>query len=140
MRCDLLIELVAEDNHILELVGEHRLVWALVVPELGPSQEVEPGLLHHPGCTSELIGAEKNGCAENTFKGCDQATIFCSALVHAEDLQHLAGAPEPNDWTLLLHCQRCQEDRHNTILPEWHSELWMPGDLEHKLSIALLIH
>src|SRR3954469_11422179 len=60
--------------------------------------------------------------------------------MHTEDLQHLPGAPEPNNLALLLNCQRCQEDRHNTILPKWHPELWMPGDLEHELAIALLIH
>ena len=140
VRCDLLIELIAEDNHILELVGEHRLIRALVVPELGFPQEVEPGLLHHPGCPSELIGAEKDGRAEDALEGRDQATIFCAAFMHTEDLQHLPGAPEPNDLALLLNCQRCQEDRHNTILPKWHAELGMPGDLQHELAIALLIH
>src|SRR3954453_2783966 len=60
--------------------------------------------------------------------------------MHAEDLQHLPGAPEPDDWTLLLDRQRCQEDRHDTILPEWHAELGMPGDLQHELAIALFIH
>src|SRR3954449_8263283 len=33
------------------------------------------------------------------------ATIFCTAFVHAEDLQHLSGASEPDDWALLLHGQ-----------------------------------
>src|SRR4051812_28463441 len=33
-----------------------------------------------------------------------------------------------------------KENRHNTILPEWHSELCMPGDLRHELAIALFIH
>src|SRR5206468_2829900 len=64
----------------------------------------------------------------------------CTAFVHAEDLQHLPGTSEPNDWALLLHGQCCQEDRYDAILPEWHSELWMPGDLQHELAIALLIH
>ena len=73
-------------------------------------------------------------------KAADQATVFCTAFVHAENLQHLPGAPEPNDWTLLLHSQRCQENRHDTILPKWHSELGMPGDLQHELAIALFIH
>ena len=75
MRSDLLIKLIAEDNYILELIGEHRLVRALVVPELGLPQEVEPGLLHHPGCPSELIGAEKDGSAEDAFEGGDQAAM-----------------------------------------------------------------
>src|SRR4051794_11818541 len=67
----ILVELVTEDNHILELLREHRLLRVLVVPELSFPQEVEPGLLHHPDCPSELIGTEKDGCAENAFKGCD---------------------------------------------------------------------
>lgn len=115
VRFDLLIELVAQDNHILEMVGEHGVIRALVVPELSFPQEVEPGLLHHLCRTSELIGAEEDSRAEDAFKGCDQATIFCSALVHAEDLQHLPGSPEPNDLAFLLHGQGCQEARHNTV-------------------------
>ena len=58
----------------------------------------------------------------------------------AEDLKHLPGAPESNDLALLLNCQCGQEDRHNTILPERHSELRMPGNLENKLAIALFVN
>src|SRR4051794_30949844 len=140
MSCDLLVELVTEDNDILELVREHRLLQALVVPELSFPQEVEAGLLHHPDRPSNLIGTEEDGGAEDAFKGGDQATIFRATFVRAEDLQHLPGAAEPNDWALLLDRQRCQEDRHDPILPERHSELGMPGDLQHELAIALFIH
>ena len=60
MSCDLLVELVTENNHILELVREHGLLRALVVPELSFPQEVEPGLLHHSDRPSELIGTKED--------------------------------------------------------------------------------
>ncbi len=102
-------------------------------------KKLKAGVLHHSCWTSELISAEENCRTEDALKGSDQAAIFRAAFVHTENFEHLTAAPETNRLALLLDRERCQEDWNNTVLSEWHSEFWMPGNLQDELSVALLI-
>lgn len=81
--------------HVFELIGQQRLVGRIC----------RTRAVHHPGCASELIGAEKDRCTENGLESPNQAAIFGASLVHSKYFEHLTSATETDDLTLLLNCR-----------------------------------
>src|SRR5579884_595117 len=129
MRHDLSVELVAEHNHILELVGNWILLRIAAVPDLRFAEETESRPLDHLGCTSERVGSEKDCCSEDSLESGDQSPVLLASRVHSEGFQHLRSRAEANRLALLAHRKRGQVNRNHTILPKWQPVVRMPRDL-----------
>jgi len=69
VRHDLSVELVAQRNYILELIGNGILVRISAVPDLGLTKEAESRALDDLGRSSERVGSE-DGRPEDPFEGC----------------------------------------------------------------------
>src|SRR3954471_20110075 len=54
VRRALIVELVAEDNHVLEFLRKNRLIWFAVVPDLRLAKEVKPRSLDYLGSGTAL--------------------------------------------------------------------------------------
>ena len=75
--------------------------------------------MKHRGGFQLGIGAEKDGGAEDSLEGLDQAAILRSTLLHAEGVKHLRRATELNRLTLLADRQRSEKDRNEPVLAPW---------------------
>ena len=136
MSCDFLIELIAQDDHVLELVRQRVLVWFPAEPDLGFPKEAEARALHYFGNAVEAIGTEEDGGAKDALKGSDQPAIFLAAFMHAERFQHFGRSSKPDGLTLLPNRQGGQIDRHDPILTKRQPVVRVTGDLENELAIA----
>ena len=87
----------------------------------------------------ETVTSEENGCAEDPLERSDQSSVFLSAFVHPERLQHFRRGSKPNRLAPLLNRESRQEDRHDPVLPERNAEFRVPGDLENKLPISAFV-
>jgi hypothetical protein len=96
--------------------------------------------LNHFSGRADLVRAEEDRGAEDSFESADKSPILLAAFVHSKDFEHLACAAETHDRALLLHCQCCQEDRNDAILTERNFEIRMAGDLQNELPVPTLVH
>jgi len=71
VRRDLIVELVAEDNHVLEFLRKNRLIWFAVVPDLRLAKEVKPRSLDYLGSGTALVGSEKDRGTKDPFERSD---------------------------------------------------------------------
>jgi hypothetical protein len=95
--------------------------------------------MDHSGAFALSISAEENRRAEDALERTDQPAVLGPALLHPKSVQHLRGAPETNDSTLLLNGKRREEDRHQPILPPRQSVGWVSSDLQQKLTVPALV-
>ncbi len=91
------------------------------------------------GTSQSGFGAEKHCRAEDSFEGRNEPPVLGPALLHTEGLQHLGCAPKTDCLALLPHRQSSEKNGNDPILPEWHSELWMPRDLENEVAVSALV-
>jgi hypothetical protein len=139
MRCHLGVELIAEDDHVVEFIRDGLLRRISGVPNTSFTQEIEAGSLDDTCLGRAAFCSEEHGSAEDTFKRGDQTAVFRTALLHAEGLQHLRGAPEADRLALLPHRQSGEKNEDDTILSVRYSELRMAGDLKDEVSIPALV-
>jgi hypothetical protein len=66
-----------------------------------------------------------------------QPAIFLSVGVHSEALQHRCGGSKSDCLTRLPNRQSRQKYRHQTVLPEEHSERRMVRDLNQEPAVPL---
>jgi hypothetical protein len=104
------VEVIAENDRVLELVGQYTLVRIAVLPDARFSQEVESRPLHHLGCPFHSIGTEEDRRAKDTLKSLYQPAVFLAAPAHPKCVQHFSPRAEANYLTLLLDGQCGQAD------------------------------
>ncbi len=115
---DLLIELIAEDDHVLALFGVRVLLGIAAVPDLRLIEEAEALALHHFGRSNCCVGAEENRGAKDTFEGSHQPSGFFPTFVHAKSLEHFGGSAKADGLALLPSSQGRQVDGNDPVLAE----------------------
>lgn len=116
MAHDLIEEFVAEDDFVLKSAGKCCLICVTRVPNPRLAHKVETRPMHNRGPVSLHVGAEENRRAEYALERSHQSSVLCPALLHPEGFKHLGRASELNRLALLADCQRCQEDRNESVL------------------------
>jgi hypothetical protein len=132
-------ELLAEHDFVLQLAGKRVLPEISCVPDPRFSHEVESGSMDYCRALTLRIGPEKDRRPEDSLERAHEPPILGSTLLHAEGVQHLHRAPKANNATLLLDCQRCEEDRHQPVLPPRQSVCRMSSDLKKELAVPALM-
>src|SRR5260370_15308918 len=130
MRRDLPIELRRQDDHVLATARQLGLIEIAVVRDARLAHEVETYLVEYGRNFQFVVGAEKDGGAEHSLEGLDQAPILRSALLHAERVQHLSAAVERNGAALPPNGQSGEVERHEAVLPPGQSVIGMAGHLQ----------
>ena len=70
MRDYLFVEFVAQDDDVFKVGREHFLGRVTVVPNLGLTEEIEPGALDDVRMFPGGLGAEKDRRSENPLERC----------------------------------------------------------------------
>ena len=116
---DFAVKLLAQNDNVFKVPGRDRLVGTSVVPDLRFAKKREAGEMDHTSSRHLRISTEKDRCSKNAFKSSNQPSIFFTAFMHSEDVEHFGRTPEADRLTLLLHGESRQKDRHDAILAEW---------------------
>jgi hypothetical protein len=77
---DLPIELVAQYNHVLKLIGDRILLRISGIPDLRFAEKAEAQAVNHLGRSSQHIGTEEDGRSEDPFEGRHQSPVLFAAL------------------------------------------------------------
>jgi hypothetical protein len=111
MAGDLSIELVAEHDRVSAVSGQVLLSQVLRVPDSSFRHEIEACPMDNLGLQLLDVRAEEDGRSEDSLKGCNQAAVLRTALLHAKRIQHLGGTLEGDLGSLLSRGQRREKNR-----------------------------
>jgi hypothetical protein len=101
---NLVIELVAQNDHVLAITRKEPLFRISRIPNPRLAHEVESCAMHDRGALSLGVCSEEDGGAEDPLEGSNETTILRTALLHPKGVQHLSRAVESDSGTL-LHSQ-----------------------------------
>src|SRR4030095_804382 len=139
MCADLGVKLLTQHYDVFEFVRDSLLVGFTVVPDARLPEKVKPGSLDDSGLRCRGLRSEEHRGSEDPFECRHQAAVLFTALLHAEGLQHLGRAPEPDCLALLPHRQRGEKNWHNPVLPKRNPEVGMTGDLQNEVTVSAFI-
>jgi hypothetical protein len=84
------------------------------------------------------IRCKENCGTEDPLERSNQPSIFFTAFVHSERLEHFGATFEPNHLTLLSNSESRQENRDYAVLTERKTVIRMSGHLQNKVTVAPL--
>jgi|ERR1017187_7264877 hypothetical protein len=108
-------------------------------PDPRLTHEIESGTMNHCGALALRIGSEKDRGAKDPLERTHKPPILRSTLLHAEGVQHLRRASEPNQATLLFDGKSRAEDRHQPVLAPRQPVCRVSGHLKKKLPVPALM-
>jgi hypothetical protein len=135
MSSDFAVELVAQNDKILAVVGQELLVGISGIPNTRFRHEVEAGAMDHGGPISLAVGAEEDRGAEDALERSNQSPVLGAALLNTKCIEHFGGAVERDPGGLLSNCHRRQENWNKPILSPWKAIARVTGDLKHETTI-----
>src|SRR5882724_1518978 len=93
---NLFVELFTQNDSVLKMLPGNLACVSAVVPDCCLAQESETRHMNDSRPSKLIVGCEENRGTENSFKGVNQTSIFFTALVHSERVEHFRAALEAN--------------------------------------------
>jgi hypothetical protein len=136
MLIDFVVEGFAEGDSISAPIPRRGTVGAVgCEPEVNAIKKMKTRGIHQQISIRMILGAEEDGCREDSLKALNNSPIMAAIGGEAEEIEHLKGSIKVDDATFLLHRESGYPDGNQPILAKGQAKLGVRRNLQKELSV-----
>jgi hypothetical protein len=136
MLVDLIVEGFAEDDGVSgATLGSGSLAVVRSKPKVDAIKKMKTRGINQRISIGVILGAEKDGCCEDSLKALNNSPIMTTVGSEAEEIKHLKGSVKVDGAAFLLNGESGYPNGDQAILAEGQAKLGVRRDLQKKLSV-----
>jgi hypothetical protein len=133
---DFLVEGFAQSDGVLKAFGGKLLLFVIAEPEAYPIKEMKPHVINESVLIRLTFGPEENRCNEDALEALHDSPVMTAVFGEPEEVEHLGSTLKPDGPALLLHSERRDPNRDETILTKGQAEAMESGYIKKEFPVV----